>query len=237
MTQCRQAVAPPLVKGDEEHVAGGRHGATLAHGGRKGSPFASADPCEWSCRWAPDNLVPHNVVPVAPEDVAPGGRIAGVAESLDVPVDVRPDGRMAGRMAGSRAGHRAAARRGHEVRMDAPPSRVPKSISQAPRRGALTRCTARPPVTGIPAAERCIARGSRVEAAARRAACSPPAVSSRSRRWADAIDSTALPWIIASHLSERSWRSCPWFSLLCATQCTCLLTSNQEYSNIGLCLC
>ena len=81
--------------------------------------------------------------------------------------------------------------------MEAPPSRVPKSISQAPRRGALTRCTARPPVTGIPAAERCFAPDSRGAAAIRRAADLPPAVSSRSRRWADAIDSTALPWIIA----------------------------------------
>ena len=42
-----------------------------------------------------------------------------------------------------------------DVRIVAPPSFVPNSINQAPRRGATARCTARPPGTGSPVAERC----------------------------------------------------------------------------------
>ena len=38
--------------------------------------------------------------------------------------------------------------RAQDVRIDAPPSFVPNSINQAPRRGATARCTARPPGTG-----------------------------------------------------------------------------------------
>ena len=47
--------------------------------------------------------------------------------------------------------------RAQEVRIVAPPSFVPNSINQAPRRGATARCTARPPGTGSPVAERCTA--------------------------------------------------------------------------------
>ena len=179
VAQCGQAVAPPLVEGDEEHVARGRHGDTLADGRRSSWPM-----CRCRCGGAEVSVC----------------RCRGAATSRHVWVRRCADCRRADPRVRSRRpdGGAAGGSRAHEVRMDAPPRRVPKSMSQAPRRGALTRCTARPPVTGIPAAERCVARGSRVEAATRRATCHPPAVSSRSRRWADAIDSTALPWIIAS---------------------------------------
>ena len=61
------------------------------------------------------------------------------------PRAIRPDGATAGR-------HGA-----HEVRTDVPPSLIPKSIIQAPTRGAHARRTARPPETGTPEAERCAA--------------------------------------------------------------------------------
>ena len=58
VAQRGQAVAPPLVEGDEEHVAGGRHGATLADGGRSSVPICRCRSCRCRspvpmgrCRW------------------------------------------------------------------------------------------------------------------------------------------------------------------------------------------
>ena len=137
----------------------------------------------------------------------------------------RPMARVRPTVPGSRGPDRRSSQTGSEV--DQPGSEA----------RSLTRCTARPPATGIPAAERCVALGSLVEAAGRRETRRPPAVSSRSWRWADAIDSTALPWIIASSplLSASHAR---YLALSCsATHHTRQLTGNQEYSNIGVCLC
>ena len=91
-----------------------------------------------------------------------------------------------------------------DVRIDAPPSFVPNSINQAPRRGATARCTARPPGTGDPVAERCI-EGTPLGIAFLLSARRGPAEAIRSCRWASACDCTALVWIIRS---PRLFRSC-----------------------------
>jgi hypothetical protein len=115
--------------------------------------------------------------------------LADVAHPL--PMSRTPE---AGRPAMARATDHG---RPQEVRILAPPSFVPHSISHAPRRGATARCTARPPVTGIPVTERCIAAGPLV-ATSPRAARRGPAEAIRSRRWESACDCTALVWIIRS---------------------------------------
>ena len=123
-----------------------------------------------------------------------------------------------------------------DVRIDVPPSRVPKAISQAPNRGATARRTARPPVTGMPVAERC---GALMLLAATAPAVGPgpdpPAPQLLSMLLDQGFDSPSLDHECTSLDLFRS-RSAAHVPLGPVTP-NGRLTTNQEYSNIGLCLC
>ena len=82
------------------------------------------------------------------------------------------------------------------MRTVAPPSLVPKSMSQEPTRGATARRTARPPAAGGPEAERCAAPGSVVSSILRRALLRDPDPLINSWRCASAWECTAFAWII-----------------------------------------
>ena len=122
-----------------------------------------------------------------------------------------------------------------DVRTDAPPSLVPNSISQEPTRGATARRTARPPATGSPVAERCVAPESLIRATGRRAVRLDPAPAISSCLWVSAWVCTALAWIIDSPLWTLPLPGLlPLQASLHLIQC---LTTNQEYPNIAVCLC
>ena len=170
-----------------------------------------------------DRQSPRHWSSVMKRTLRAGGMRTTLADAGHAGPAVRPEGAATG------------SGRAQEVRIDAPPSFVPNSINQAPRRGATARCTARPPGTGSPVAERCIEE-TPLSVTFLRPARRGPAEAIRSCRCASACDCTALVWIIRSpHLLSPASKS--QIRPNNALNSNRSLTLIQEYSNIAVCLC